>query len=150
MFTTQCSIETHRLFTNITATVSEMLPTNFSGLVHVYTPHTTAAIALLEDEVLHHLDVRFFLDEIAPQSREPEGPMRNQKYMHDMISLREGVSPDERINGHSHIRSLFFRSSEWIPADSGQLLLGDWKSIFFVELDPMRSRTYYVSLVQFA
>jgi len=141
-------IRTHNLFTNITKDVKSCIPLDFSGLVQIYTPHTTAAIALLEDEILHHLDVRFFLDEIAPQSREPEGPMRNQKYMHDMISLRTGVDADERINGHSHIRSLFFRSSESVPVEDGTILLGSWKSIFFVELDPIRDRDYYVSLIE--
>ena len=47
---------------------------------------------------------------------------------------------DEPINGHSHIRSLFFNSSENIPIKDSKLLLGQWKRIFFVELDPMRKR----------
>ena len=57
-----------------------------------------------------------------------------------MISLRSDVPNDERINGHSHIRYLFFNSSETIPINEGRIVLGEWKKIFAVELDPIRSR----------
>ena len=69
-----------------------------------------------------------------------EGDHKNIKYLHDLISLRNDVPVDERINGHSHIRHLFFNSSELIPVESGELLLGPWKQIFAVELDPVRDR----------
>ena len=78
------------------------------------------------------MDVRFFLDKLVPYVKQPEGENRNVKYLHDLISLRKEVPVDESINGHSHIRSLFFNSSESIPVNRGKLLLGQWKRIFFI------------------
>ena len=55
---------------------------------------------------------------------------------------------DERINGHSHIRSLFFNSSETVPIENGKLILGKWKRILGVELDPSRSREIICSFIK--
>ena len=134
-------LETDKLFTNLTPQVEVMAKEwGKSGLVNVFSKHTTCAIWLTEDEILHHADVRFFLDTMVPKHKNPEGNQKNIKYLHDIISLREGVPSDERINGHSHIRHLFFNSSELIPIENGELLLGKWKQIFAVELDPIRKR----------
>lgn len=141
------SINTDKMFTNITQMVNDNLPEDGEGLAHIYTPHTTSCITTLEDELLHLVDVRFFLDKVAPQHKEPEGDQKNIKYLHDLISLRNDTPVDERVNGHSHIRSLFFNSAEIIPFSNGKLLTGDWKSLFFVELDPLRDREIYLSLI---
>ena len=77
---------------------------------------------------------------MAPMWKDPEGDQKNIKYLHDLISLRNDVPVDERINGHSHIRHLFFNSSELIPVEDGKLMLGSWKQVFAVELDPIRDR----------
>ena len=53
----------------------------------------------------------------------------------------------QAINGHSHIRSLFFNSSENIPIKDRKLLLGKWKRLFFVELDPMRKRELIITFI---
>jgi secondary thiamine-phosphate synthase enzyme len=132
---------TDKLFNNITEQVAEFAENwGKSGIVNVFSKHTTCSIFLLEDELLHKADVRFFLDKMVPKWKEPEGDQKNIKYLHDIISLRNDVPHDERINGHSHIRSLFFNSSETIPVDEGKLMLGTWKSIFVIELDPGRER----------
>jgi len=137
----QIEIHTDKLFTNITEQVQDFATEwGKSGIVNVFSPHTTMSIWLTEDELLHHADVRFFLDAQAPITKSPEGQHKNTKYMHDMISLRSDVHHSERINGHSHIRSMFFNSSETIPIENGKLMLGEWKKIFAVELDPIRLR----------
>ena len=140
-------IETDKLFTNITEELQGLIPSGTNGFVAVFTPHTTCAIALLEDELLHHLDVRLFLDLLAPKDKPMEGPYRNTKYFHDMISLRQEVGPDERINGHSHIRSLFFDDTVLIPVENGSLVLGSYKQCFLVELDPIRKREIVVGIL---
>lgn len=140
-------LETDKMFSDITEQVQLSIAPTFTGLLAVYTPHTTAGIALLENEILHLVDVRFFLDNLVPKTKPAEGLHKNTKYLHDMISLREGVSPDERINGHSHIRSLFFSSSQIIPVVDGVLLLGEYKRIMFVELDPIRQREIFLMRV---
>ena len=134
-------LKTDKLFTNLTPQIAKFAKEwGKSGLVNIFSRHTTCAIWCTEDEVLHHADVRFFLDTMAPKWKEPEGNQKNVKYLHDLISLRNDVPPEERINGHSHIRHLFFNSSETIPIEDGELILGDWKQVFAVELDPIRQR----------
>lgn len=133
--------KTDKMFTNITEQISDISKEwGKSGIVNIFSKHTTCCIFLLEDEILHKADVRFFLDKMAPKWKQPEGDHRNIKYLHDLISLRDDVPEDERINGHSHIRSLFFNSSETVPVSDGDLILGEWKSIFLIELDPGRDR----------
>jgi secondary thiamine-phosphate synthase enzyme len=125
-------IKTDKLFTNLTPQVEEFAKSwGGSGIVNVFQTHTTSAVRILEDEILHHVDVRFWLDKYLPKNK-PD----NRRYLHDLISLRNDVTPDERINAYSHLRSLYFNSSETIPVEKGKLMLGKWQSIFFVELDP--------------
>jgi secondary thiamine-phosphate synthase enzyme len=139
--------KTDKMFTDISDDVQAMIPKNFEGLVNVYSPHTTCSVFQLENELLHLVDVRFFLDKLVPYVKQPEGEHRNVKYLHDMISLRSDVPVDEAINGHSHIRSLFFNSSESVPVNKSKLLLGKWKRLFFIELDPMRKRELIVTFI---
>ena len=139
--------ETDKMFTDITDDVQAMVPRKFQGLVNVYSPHTTCSVFQTENELLHLVDVRFFLDNLVPYSKETEGNHKNGKYLHDLISLRADTPADERINGHSHIRSLFFNSSENIPIHDSKLLLGKWKRIFFVELDPTRKRDLIITFI---
>jgi len=138
---------TDKMFIDITDDVQSLIPKKFEGLVNVYSPHTTCCIFQTENELLHLVDVRFFLDKQVPYVKQPEGEHRNVKYLHDMISLRQDVSENEPINGHSHIRSLFFNSSENVPIKDSKLLLGKWKRIFFVELDPMRDREIIITFI---
>ena len=102
------NFKTDKMFTDISDEVQNLVPENFEGLVNVYSPHTTCCVFQTENELLHLVDVRFFLDKQVPYVKQPEGEHRNVKYLHDMISLRADVPVDEQINGHSHIRSLFF------------------------------------------
>tara|TARA_R110000824_G_scaffold3379_2_gene15980 strand:- start:2870 stop:3319 length:450 start_codon:yes stop_codon:yes gene_type:complete len=141
-------LKTDKLFTNLTPIIEEMAEEwGGSGLVNVFSKHTTCAIWLTEDEILHHGDVRFFLDAMSPKYKDPEGSQKNIKYLHDIISLRNEAPMDERINGHSHIRHLFFNSSELIPIEKGKLILGKWKQIFAVELDPVRKRKFICTFI---
>ena len=139
--------KTDKMFTDISDEVEAIVPKNFEGLVNIYSPHTTCSIFQTENELLHLVDVRFFLDKLVPYGKQPEGEHKNVKYLHDLISLRAGVPEDEPINGHSHIRSLFFNSSESIPANKNKLLLGQWKRLFFIELDPMRERELVITFI---
>ena len=135
--------KTDKMFTDITDDIQAIVPQNFQGLVNVYSTHTTCSVFQTENELLHLVDVRFFLDKLVPYVKQPEGENRNVKYLHDLISLRV----DEPINGHSYIRFLFFNSSENIPIHDSKLLMGKWKRIFFVELDPMRDRELIITFI---
>ena len=141
-------IKTDKLFTNINHLVESVIPNDFNGLAHIYCPHSTAALFILEEELLHLVDVRFFLDKLVPFKKLEEGEQRNIKYLHDLISLRGDVPADERVNGHSHIRSLFFNTSEIVPVTNGKLQTGQYQRLFFIELDPIRSRHLFVSCLE--
>ena len=142
-------IKTDKLFTNITSEVSKFTKEwGKSGIVNVFSKHTTFSIWCTEDEILHKVDVRFFLDKLAPIWKDPEGEQKNIKYLHDLISLRNETDPDERINGHSHIRSMFFSSSETIPIEKGELDIGTYKRIFAIELDGIRDREIICSFIE--
>jgi thiamine phosphate synthase YjbQ (UPF0047 family) len=142
-------INTHKLFTDITSRIHDFLVGYSSdGLLNIYSKHTTCGLFLGENEPYHLADIRFLLDSLVPYSKTPEGAQRNIKYLHDLISLRENVGPEEPLNGHSHLRRLFFDSQLTLPVFDGRVELGDWSSIFFVELDPGRARTIIVSLLE--
>ena len=89
-----------------------------SGLVTVFTPSATSAITTIEFESGALEDLRHALDEIAPQDR---------TYKHN---LRWGDG-----NGHSHLRSALLKTSFTIPIVAGNMTLGTWQQILFVDFD---------------
>ena len=122
------TFNTDKMFTDITDKVQAMVPEDFHGIVNIYSPHTTCCVFQLENELLHLVDVRFFLDKLVPFIKQSEGEQRNVQYLHDLISLRSDVPVDEAINRHSHVRSLFFNLSGNIPLNNGKLQIGKWKN----------------------
>jgi secondary thiamine-phosphate synthase enzyme len=126
------TIKTDKLFTVITPEVSKFAKEwGKSGIVNIYTKHTTTSLRVLENEILHHVDIRFWLDKYLPKHK-PE----DRRYLHDLVSLRSEVPQGERTNAYSHMRTLFFNTSENVPIDNGELMLGKWQDIHFIELDP--------------
>lgn len=142
-------LETDKLFTDISDQINDILREHDGDIrmVNIYSPHTTMKLDIIEYELLSMADIRFKLDEFAPISKEQEGRQRNTKYLHDLISLRNDVPVDERVNGHSHIRGLLFNASLIIPVKDNTLYIGEWQSIVAVELDPIRKREIYVSVI---
>lgn len=109
-----------------------------AGLLTVHALHTTAAVIVNEREPLLHEDVEAFLDRLAPVDR---------AYRHDDFAIRTtNMTPDERPNGHSHLRHLMLGATETLPVHDGQVALGTWQRIFFVELDGVRPRKALLQL----
>ena len=136
------SIKTEKQFTDITELVQKAVTKSgiSKGIVNVFTRHTTCGIKIMEDELLSFADILTFMDNIIPN---------NRKYNHDLVGIRE-VPPDERVNGCSHVRMLFFPSNITIPVDDFGLMLGEWQHIFLVEMDwdmPFRDRTIVVTVI---
>ena len=147
---TTIKIKTDKLFTVITDQVAEYAAEwGKSGIVNIYTQHTTTALRVLENEILHHADIRFWLDKYLPKEK-PE----NRRYLHDLISLRNDTPQEERINAYAHMRTLFFNTSETIPIEDGKLMMGKWQDIHFIELDPgdqvspLQERTIICSFIK--
>ena len=68
------------------------------GMLNVFVAHTTCAIKIMEGEILLLSDVNNYLEKTWPS---------NGEYRHDYIGIRD-VPINERINGFSHMRQLFF------------------------------------------
>jgi secondary thiamine-phosphate synthase enzyme len=144
------TIKTDKLFTVITPEVSKFAKEwGKSGIVNIYTKHTTTSLRVLENEILHHVDIRFWLDKYLPKHK-PE----DRRYLHDLVSLRSEVPQGERTNAYSHMRTLFFNTSENVPIDNGELMLGKWQDIHFIELDtgdevyPLQERTIICTFIE--
>ena len=63
-------------------------------------------------------------------------------YEHDDHALRtENLQEDELLNGHAHCRQLLVGSaSVTLPIVDGEMLLGSWQRILFLELDQAHER----------
>lgn len=109
------------------------------GVATVYSKHTTAAIKINEWEPLLLEDLEHLLEHIAPK----EG-----NYRHNDFDIRTvNMNPDESPNGHSHCQHLTLGTSESIPIIGGELQLGMYQRIFFIELDCPRSREAVVQVM---
>jgi secondary thiamine-phosphate synthase enzyme len=102
------------------------------GIASVQVLHTTAALAVNEDEPRLAQDLKAFLERLAP---------RGAGYRHDDLALRAaGLPPEERPNGHAHCKAALLRASETLHVAGGRLVLGEWQRLFLVELDGPRER----------
>ena len=136
-------IKTKRLLTDITdLVISELkMSPEKTRFVNLFSKHTTAGIKILEHEKLLLSDYERFLEDVAP---------RHGYYAHDILEARE-VPKDEPINGHSHIKALFFNASKLIPVISdgskNYLDVGKWQRIFLVDADFPRERQIRVDFI---
>ena len=102
------------------------------GQITVISRHTTAFININEKE--EHLleDMETFLKRLVP---------KDGNYLHNLNPI------DGRHNAHSHLLGLLMNTSETIPFSQGKLLLGQWQSVFFVELDgPRKERNILLQI----
>lgn len=101
------------------------------GTVTIFCPGSTGGLSTIEYEsgALH--DLERTLDQIAPPDRD---------YRHH---LRWGDD-----NGHSHVRAAMIGPSLTIPFVDGDLTLGTWQQIVFLDFDTRsRSRQLVLQLM---
>ena len=101
-----------------------------SGIVNIFSKHSTSAIVVNENESGLLQDLELML-----------GYLVSDKYswQHDRIDN----------NAKSHLKSFLLSSSETIPISEGKLDLGTWQSVFFVELDgPRKNRTVNLTFIR--
>ena len=100
------------------------------GMVTVFSPSSTSSVTTIEYESGALEDLRRALDSIAPSDGE---------YRHN---LRWGDG-----NGHSHLRAALLGPSLSVPVINGQLALGTWQQIIFLDFDvKARSREIIVQV----
>jgi secondary thiamine-phosphate synthase enzyme len=100
------------------------------GLVHVFAPHATAGLALMETGSGSEADLDELLDRIVP---------RDDRYAH-----RHGSEG----HGGDHLFPVLVAPSLTVPVLDGQMQLGTWQSV--VLIDPNRDndeRTVRLSFV---
>jgi secondary thiamine-phosphate synthase enzyme len=112
------------------------------GIVCVYSPHTTCCVRVNEFENGFLEDFATLLRRLVPS----EG-----YYAHDDWDRRtENICEEdmERGNGAAHCMSMLLGSAgEAIPIRAGELCLGTWQRILFLELDRERDRRWLVQVV---
>jgi secondary thiamine-phosphate synthase enzyme len=112
------------------------------GIACVYSPHTTCCIRVTEPE-------NGFLDDFVDLLRRLVP--HDSYYAHDDWDRRtENICPEdlEFANGHSHCMAMLLGTAgESIPVRSGELLLGEWQRVLFIELDRERDRRWLVQVV---
>jgi secondary thiamine-phosphate synthase enzyme len=131
----------HLEFVDVTDYVTQCLAESGvrDGFAVVFSRHTTAGVRINEHEPLLLEDMTRMLERMAPAEA---------SYRHDDFSVRTvNLTENERVNGHSHCRSLLLGASETVPVAGGTLLLGRWQRIFLVELDGPATRELIVQLV---
>ena len=89
-----------------------------SGLAHVFLPHATAGLALMEMGSGSEADLEELLERVLP---------KDDRYTH-----RHGA----RGHGGDHLLPALVSPSLVLPVDRGELVLGTWQSIVIV--DPNR------------
>lgn len=136
------SLTTERAFhvTDVTEECLDLLAGSGvrEGVLSVFSEHTTCAVKINERETCFLEDLRLFMENLVPQ---------HAYYLHDDFEIRDprtlpGTVEEEPINGHSHIKQMLLGcSSETVPVVDGELALGRWQRIMFIELDQSRPRT---------
>lgn len=102
-----------------------------AGTVTIFCPGSTGGLTTIEYESGALDDLRQVLDEITPPDRD---------YRHH---LRWGDD-----NGHSHIRAALIGPSLTVPFVEGDLTLGTWQQIVFLDFDThSRSRRLVVQVM---
>lgn len=107
---------------DVTAEVAKLARGVKSGVIWLHCPHTTAALTIQENaDPDLKVDFLQHLQKLVPQPG----------FLHS-----EG-------NADAHIKASLLGSTQPILVEDGQLVLGTWQAIWFVELDGPRHRTLF-------
>lgn len=102
-----------------------------NGIACIFNPGSTGAVTTIEHEPGLLQDLPAALERIAP---------RDIAYKHEE-RWHDG-------NGHSHVRASLVGPSLAVPVRDGQLQLGTWQQIVFVECDVKpRQRSLLVQVI---
>ncbi|WP_066684345.1 YjbQ family protein [Christensenella intestinihominis] len=146
----------HPTFHNITAGIKEILAKSGikNGLLTVYSHHTTCSVMIQEcshDKTYFGLeylqqDLCNLMEQLVPTCR-----VENQ-YLHPgpkHIEFGDSVGepgPWTSLNTDAHLRSCFFGRSESIQVEDGELDLGEFGYVYFIDWDQVRGRKRTVKI----
>ena len=103
--------------TDITDRVASFCRDQGDGVVHVFLPHATAGLALMETGSGSESDLAATLDRLLP---------RDDRYTHSHGSPGHGAD---------HLLPVLVSPSLSVPVEGGRMLLGTWQSIVLVDLN---------------
>lgn len=113
----------HR-FIDITRRAAEFCRGEGSGLLNAFVPHATAGLALMETGSGSERDLEEALSRLLP---------REDIYQH---------SHGSKGHGADHVVPAFVSPSVVVPVLDGELQLGTWQSIVFVDLNVDNPKRY--------
>lgn len=119
---------------DITDMIEEVAEKVTNGFIVAFVPHTTAAITIQEPDRDLWEDMLSTFKKLVPLKANYK---HNAKY--------SGMSGEQ--NAHAHILSSLIKPSVHIPVENGELALGTWQSILFIELDGGRRRKVKIQTV---
>jgi len=111
----------HPVVRDITAEVQAFVADGADGLLHVFVPHATAGLALVETGSGSDDDLLAALDQLLPA---------DNRWRH-----RHGSAG----HGRDHVMPAFVTPYATLPVLGGRIMLGTWQSICLV--DPNRDNT---------
>ena len=88
------------------------------GLVNIFVPGATAGVATMEYEPGLVEDFSELIERLVP---------KDKGYLHNETHLDR--------NAHSHLRATLLGPSLSVPFENGELALGTWQQIIFVDFD---------------
>ena len=98
------------------------------GICVVFIPHTTAAVTINENA-------------------DPDVQTDFMKEINKIVPWEDGYLHSEG-NSSAHLKASMMGFSETLIVERGQLLLGTWQGIYFLEYDGPRSRRVYVKTLK--
>lgn len=130
IFTLQVRTNTHTQMIDITSQIRHTVNTSGvkNGICMIFVPHTTAAVTINENcdpDV-----VRDFTEE-----------------MNKIVPWEDGYAHVEG-NSAAHIKSSMLGFSEMVIIENGDLLLGTWQGIYFLEYDGARNRKVHIKIIE--
>ena len=112
------------------------------GIACVYSPHTTCCVRVNEFEQGFLEDIASMLRRLVPN---------DSYYAHDDWDRRTENFCQEDMevpNGHAHCMAMLLGTAgESVPVCNGDLALGTWQRVLFIELDRQRDRRWIVKVV---
>jgi thiamine phosphate synthase YjbQ (UPF0047 family) len=130
-----------REFINITEEVRRVVKSSGlqEGMVLVSAMHITAGVWINDAESGLHADVEEWLETLAPYGKywhrtsKTDGPLQveHREYRHH----RSGED-----NGDAHFKNLLVHHQVIVPITKGDLDLGPWQQIFYMEFDGQRRK----------
>ena len=118
METMELDVDTsRRRLADLTGEAADFVAGKGDGLLHVFAPHATAGLALLELGSGSEADLDELLERLLP---------RDDRYRH---------AHGARGHGADHLLPVLVAPSLSIPVINGRMALGTWQSLVLVDLN---------------